>query len=78
MEGELLKKNKLIGWSSRYFCVSKQTCSILVYKDKTKSEVSAAVELFLPSTGFAEAASLPADIALDAGGCKLTAELQKV
>jgi hypothetical protein len=49
MEGELLKKNKLIGWSSRYFSVSKQTCSILVYKDKTKSEVSAAVDLFSPA-----------------------------
>jgi hypothetical protein len=48
MEGELLKKNKLIGWRSRYFFLSKQTCSILIYKDKTKSEVSAAVELFSP------------------------------
>jgi hypothetical protein len=50
MEGELLKKNKLVGWSSRYFVVSKSTCSVLIYKDKTKSEVSAAIALFSPPT----------------------------
>jgi hypothetical protein len=48
MEGELLKKNKHLGWSSRYFFVSTRTSSILIYKDETKSKVSAAVELFSP------------------------------
>ena len=46
--------------------------------DDAKS-ISVSVDLsVVASTGFAEAASLPADIALDAAGCKLTAELQKV
>lgn len=47
MEGELLKKNKLIGWSSRFFVISTSTLSVIVYKDTSKSEVYVASSLVL-------------------------------
>jgi len=42
MEGVLQKKNKLIGWSSRFFVVSNATRSLVQYKDASKTEVRAA------------------------------------
>lgn len=39
MEGELLKRNKHIGWSRRYFVISKGVNSLFIYKDARKSEV---------------------------------------
>jgi hypothetical protein len=39
MEGELLKQNKHIGWSRRYFVISKGVNSLFIYKDARKTEV---------------------------------------
>jgi serine/threonine protein kinase len=61
IEGELLKKNKLLGWSSRYFTISKTSRSLTVYKDATKSDVSVDA-LVAAATASANALQVTADI----------------